>query len=52
MREDREKIRAFAESEVEAAALGWLESLGWAIRRGLSGKMRVKGVQRFSKEGE
>ncbi|HNS24185.1 MAG TPA: hypothetical protein PKH74_05375 [Candidatus Bipolaricaulis anaerobius] len=52
MREDREKIRAFAESEVEAAALGWLESLGWAIRRGPSGRIRVNGVEQFSKEGE
>ncbi|MGD9676232.1 MAG: type I restriction endonuclease [Candidatus Bipolaricaulia bacterium] len=25
---------AFTESDVEAAALGWLESLGWQIRHG------------------
>jgi type I restriction enzyme R subunit len=27
--------RSFTESVVEQAALAWLESLGWSVRRGL-----------------
>ncbi len=45
-------MNAFIKSTVEPPALAWLESLGWAIRRGPSGRIRVNGVEQFSKEGE
>ena len=43
---------AFTESTAEPAALAWLESLGWAGKRGPNWKTRVKGVEQFSKKGE
>jgi len=51
---------AFTESEVEAAALAWLENVGWRIAHGpdiapdmladerlISGELRVKDAERF-----
>lgn len=43
-------MSAFTESVVEAAALAWLESLGWQSGRDpdiASGELQVKGAEKF-----